>query len=102
MTGYLVRRFAALIPVALGVATLTFALIHLVPGDPVTAMLGDTERDRNECGEAADEIASHRAVLGAGASDTLASERRLPLGNGVKPFTRRFITATLFIHQSDT
>jgi peptide/nickel transport system permease protein len=32
----------ALIPVALGVATLTFALIHLVPGDPVVAMLGDT------------------------------------------------------------
>ena len=63
---------------------------------------GDAERDRNECGEAADEIASHRAVLGAGASDTLASERRLPLGNGVKPFTRRFITTTLSIHQSDT
>ena len=31
-------------PVALGVATLTFALIHLVPGDPVTAMLGDNAR----------------------------------------------------------
>jgi peptide/nickel transport system permease protein len=29
------------VPVALGVATLTFALIHLVPGDPVSAMLGD-------------------------------------------------------------
>ena len=28
--------------VALGVATLTFALIHFVPGDPVIAMLGDT------------------------------------------------------------
>lgn len=42
MTGYFVRRLAALIPVALGVATLTFALIHLVPGDPVTVMLGDT------------------------------------------------------------
>jgi len=42
VTGYLVRRVAALIPVALGVATLTFALIHLVPGDPVIAMLGDT------------------------------------------------------------
>jgi peptide/nickel transport system permease protein len=38
---YLVRRILALIPVALGVATLTFALIHLVPGDPVRAMLGD-------------------------------------------------------------
>lgn len=39
---YLVSRVLALIPVALGVATLTFALIHLVPGDPVVAMLGDT------------------------------------------------------------
>jgi peptide/nickel transport system permease protein len=37
----LLRRLAALVPVALGVATLTFALIHLVPGDPVSAMLGD-------------------------------------------------------------
>jgi peptide/nickel transport system permease protein len=42
MSNHLVRRLAALIPVALGVATLTFALIHLVPGDPVVAMLGDT------------------------------------------------------------
>ena len=42
MIDYLVRRLIALIPVALGVATLTFALIHLVPGDPVVAMLGDS------------------------------------------------------------
>ncbi|HZZ07574.1 MAG TPA: ABC transporter permease [Candidatus Binataceae bacterium] len=42
MIDYLVRRLMALIPVALGVATLTFALIHLVPGDPVVAMLGDS------------------------------------------------------------
>jgi len=39
--GYASRRILGLIPVALGVATLTFALIHLVPGDPVVAMLGD-------------------------------------------------------------
>jgi len=39
---YGLRRILALIPVALGVATLTFAIIHLVPGDPVTAMLGET------------------------------------------------------------
>jgi peptide/nickel transport system permease protein len=37
----LLRRLAALLPVALGVVTLTFAVIHLVPGDPVSAMLGD-------------------------------------------------------------
>jgi peptide/nickel transport system permease protein len=41
VTRYLVGRILALIPVALGVTTLTFALIHLVPGDPVVAMLGD-------------------------------------------------------------
>ena len=42
MTGYIVRRIAAVIPVAIGVASLTFLIIHLVPGDPVVAMLGDT------------------------------------------------------------
>ncbi|MGA3230118.1 MAG: peptide ABC transporter permease, partial [Candidatus Binatus sp.] len=42
MINYLVRRLLALVPVALGVATLTFAIIHLVPGDPVVAMLGET------------------------------------------------------------
>ena len=36
------RRLVSIVPVALGVATLTFAIIHLVPGDPVVAMLGDT------------------------------------------------------------
>ncbi len=41
MLRYLLRRLAAFVPVALGVATLTFALIHLVPGDPAVAMLGD-------------------------------------------------------------
>ena len=42
MTRYFLRRLGALVPVALGVATLTFAMIHLVPGDPVVAMLGET------------------------------------------------------------
>ena len=41
MIRYLARRLLALVPVALGVVTLTFALIHLVPGDPVSAILGD-------------------------------------------------------------
>lgn len=41
MIGILWRRLLALVPVTLGVATLTFALLHLVPGDPVIAMLGE-------------------------------------------------------------
>jgi ABC-type dipeptide/oligopeptide/nickel transport system permease component len=39
---YLIRRLLLTIPVLLGVATLVFALIHLVPGDPAQSMLGDS------------------------------------------------------------
>jgi peptide/nickel transport system permease protein len=42
MGRYIVRRLLLTVPVLLGVATLVFALIHLVPGDPAEAMLGET------------------------------------------------------------
>ena len=42
MLHFLVRRLVLTIPVVLGVATLVFSLIHLVPGDPVQAMLGES------------------------------------------------------------
>jgi ABC-type dipeptide/oligopeptide/nickel transport system permease component len=42
MGRFLLRRVLLTIPVLLGVATLVFALIHLVPGDPAQAMLGDS------------------------------------------------------------
>ncbi len=42
MSRFLVRRLLLTIPVIIGVATLVFSLIHLVPGDPVRAMLGDS------------------------------------------------------------
>jgi len=42
MLNYLIRRLYLLIPVVLGVSTLVFLIIHLIPGDPVTLMLGDT------------------------------------------------------------
>jgi ABC-type dipeptide/oligopeptide/nickel transport system permease component len=38
---YFIRRVFLAIPVLLGVATLVFSLIHLVPGDPAQAMLGE-------------------------------------------------------------
>jgi peptide/nickel transport system permease protein len=38
---FLVRRLVLATPVLLGVATIVFALVHLIPGDPVQAMLGD-------------------------------------------------------------
>jgi peptide/nickel transport system permease protein len=42
MLAYALRRIALTLPVLLGVATLVFALIHLVPGDPAQVMLGES------------------------------------------------------------
>ena len=42
MLRFLARRVALTIPVLLGVATLVFSLIHLIPGDPAQAMLGES------------------------------------------------------------
>lgn len=41
MVRYVIRRIVLTIPVLFGVATLVFSLIHLVPGDPAQAMLGE-------------------------------------------------------------
>jgi peptide/nickel transport system permease protein len=42
MKRYLARRLLLTIPVVWGVSTLVFLLIHLIPGDPVEVMLGET------------------------------------------------------------
>ncbi|HKT80234.1 MAG TPA: nickel ABC transporter permease [Vicinamibacterales bacterium] len=42
MTRFLIRRLLLTMPVLVGVSTLVFSLIHLVPGDPVQTMLGDS------------------------------------------------------------
>ena len=56
MLGFLLRRVAMTIPVILGVATLVFSLIHLVPGDPAQSMLGESA--------AASDVAELRTRLG--------------------------------------
>lgn len=42
MKRFLIRRLLLTIPVVLGVATLVFSLIHLIPGDPVDVILGES------------------------------------------------------------
>jgi ABC-type dipeptide/oligopeptide/nickel transport system permease component len=44
---YLTRRILLTIPVILGVATLVFSLIHLVPGDPAQVMLGEGAAEKD-------------------------------------------------------
>src|SRR5262249_24160269 len=56
MLRYVVRRLLLTLPVLLGVATLVFSLIHLVPGDPVQAMLGESATPQD--------VADTRARLG--------------------------------------
>ena len=56
MLRYLTRRLLLTIPVLLGVATLVFALIHFIPGDPAQAMLGE--------GASPEDIAQLRTRLG--------------------------------------
>jgi peptide/nickel transport system permease protein len=58
MLRYLIRRLLLTIPVFLGVATLVFALIHLVPGDPAQSMLGE--------GASVEDVAKLRQSLGLG------------------------------------
>jgi peptide/nickel transport system permease protein len=53
---YFVRRVFLAVPVLLGVATLVFSLIHLVPGDPAQAMIGD--------GASPQDVAELRKTLG--------------------------------------
>jgi ABC-type dipeptide/oligopeptide/nickel transport system permease component len=53
---YVARRVMLTIPVLLGVATLVFSLIHMVPGDPAVAMLGE--------GAAPDDVAALKRSMG--------------------------------------
>ena len=48
MAPFLARRFLQLIPVVWGVGTLVFLLLHIVPGDPVEIMLGETALSVNK------------------------------------------------------
>src|SRR5919199_5656228 len=41
MLRYTLRRLVALVPVLFGVSVIVFLFLHLIPGDPATAMLGE-------------------------------------------------------------
>ena len=57
MLRYTIRRFLATIPVLIGISLLTFSILHLVPGDPAMAMLGEMATSQEA-------VANMRAKLG--------------------------------------
>ena len=44
MTQYIIRRLLQMIPITLGILTLVFSLIHLIPGDPAVQIAGEGAR----------------------------------------------------------
>ena len=44
MTQYIIRRLLQMIPIAFGILTLVFSLIHLIPGDPALQIAGENAR----------------------------------------------------------
>ena len=44
MKQYILRRVILMIPLVIGVTTVTFALIHLIPGDPVELMMSNARQ----------------------------------------------------------
>ncbi|MGN6183583.1 MAG: nickel ABC transporter permease [Thermoanaerobaculia bacterium] len=56
MTQYIIRRLLQMIPITLGILTLIFSLIHLIPGDPAAQIAGE--------GASAKDIQNVRTSLG--------------------------------------
>jgi ABC-type dipeptide/oligopeptide/nickel transport system permease component len=56
MTQYIIRRFLQMIPITLGILTLIFSLIHLIPGDPAMQIAGEGARP--------EDVANVRKALG--------------------------------------
>jgi peptide/nickel transport system permease protein len=47
MTNYIVRRLLQMVPITLGILTLIFSLIHLIPGDPAVQIAGEGARPQD-------------------------------------------------------
>jgi peptide/nickel transport system permease protein len=47
MAQYILRRFLQMIPITLGILTLIFSLIHLIPGDPAVQIAGEGARPQD-------------------------------------------------------
>jgi peptide/nickel transport system permease protein len=56
MTQYIIRRLLQMVPITLGILTLVFSLIHLIPGDPAVQIAGEGAR--------AEDVANVRKALG--------------------------------------
>ena len=47
MLQFILRRLGLVIPTFIGITLLTFAFVHMIPGDPVMIMAGERRRRAN-------------------------------------------------------
>ncbi len=89
MTAYLLRRLVFVVLIGLLVATLVFSLVHLIPGDPVEIMLGESAQ-RSDVEELRRDLGLDRS-LGRQYLDFMAGLVRGDLGRSIhfrQPVTR--------------
>lgn len=78
---FLVRRLFSALVTVVGVATLVFFLIHLIPGDPVDRILGDSARPADR--EALRTALGLDAPVSVQFGDFLSGLARLDLGDSI-------------------
>lgn len=81
MSSFILSRLLSALLVILGVATLVFLLIHLVPGDPVDVMLGESARPADR--EALRSALGLDQALGRQLVDYFSGLARLDLGSSI-------------------
>ncbi|WP_106478329.1 ABC transporter permease subunit [Phytohalomonas tamaricis] len=62
MLTFLLRKLALLVPTFLGVTIITFALVHLIPGDPVAIMAGERGIDPERHAQLLHELGLDRPI----------------------------------------
>ena len=87
MLKYIVRRLLGTIPVLFGLSIILFAFVHLLPGDPCTAILGQ-HRTQASCNRLRENLGLNDPVT-VQYTEYLGDLLRGDLGNSVinnKPF----------------
>lgn len=109
MAGYVIRRILGTIPVLLFVSFVTFGLVRLAPGDPVTIVLGGRKVDpataaalREQFGLTGDPLSQYVAWLGRAIQGDLGESYRLRqdvvgLITERLPITLELIALSMFI-----
>lgn len=104
MIAYITRRILMLIPVLIGMSILVFSIIHLIPGDPAKAILGEKaspetlENMREELGlNDPLHIQYKNYMVGLMHGDLGTSiKTKVPISQEIKPYLAATIELTVF------